>query len=538
MKKIFTVLLAIILTMSFAACGNNAGEKEDGGSKEPAVSQPIAGDGNYTPSDETLVVAHKANPTGLCFLTVAAVSANSPTMQTLYDRLLEYNHETNTVEPMLATEWEQIDDTHVRFKLREDVYAHDGSHFTANDVLYTVTTGQESGLLSNYYGMFNLAECKVEDDYTVVLATNEVDPYMLYTLSNLPLGMVVEEAVNAGGGLEAQGLKPTAGTGPYKFVEWVDGSHILLERNEEYWGNPAYYKNVEIRIITDASARVMNLESGDVDIALDPDTAQVGILEENANVNVISLPTSNITTMYLNCTKAPFNDENVRKAISLALNYEANLTIAIGGYGELTDSFLPISSSAYVSAEDGGYTSYFHYDVEAAKEFMAQSAYPNGFDFELIFAENPGLSSYAELIQNQLSQIGINVTISPLSSTVFYDYTAQGNFDAQISNASSPDPAIQLKYFDGRIDFQTLRGGCGWVDAPEELYELMDKAKVALDEAESEELYAQIQKIINEACPSVPLYSPSKLCATDSDIVGIRLTEYGDIDFSQAYRVS
>ena len=491
---------------------------------------------DYTPSDETLVVAHKGNPTSLFHPTVSAVSVNTPISETLYDRLVSYDAETDTVGPMLATEWEYIDDTHVRFKLRDDVTSHAGDPFTASDVLYTIKLAIDSGALSNYYGMFNYEECKVEDDYTVVLATNTADPYFLYTLSNVPLGMVVEASVEAGGGPEAQALNPTAGTGPYKFVEWSDGSYVKLERNEDYWGDTPYYKEVEIRIIGDAAARIMNLESHDVNIALDPDNVQVAELEGNPDVSIINYPTSNSTNMQLNCSKEPFNDEHARKAVALALNYEANLAIAASGYGALSDSFLPPASSRYVSAEDGGYTSYYHNDLEAAKEELAQSAYPDGFSFELLYAEAPTFNSYSEMIQNQLSQIGIQVTPVPVASSEFYDLISAGNFDAHIVNCANPDPAIICRYFDSRIDFQTMRGGCGWADAPQELLDLIDQAKVELDADKSMELYKQIQALVNGGVPTIPLYSPNKVCAADSNIQGITLTEFCDIDFSKAYK--
>lgn len=557
MKKLLALLLALIMVLSFAACGNSNGETKT--SEPPATSntddkntannpstentdenkeaaEGSVRDGAYVPSDETLYVACKGNPTGICFLTVNAVSYNNPTLSSMYDRLLRFDYDTNSVVPMLATEWEYIDDTHVRFHLRDDVYSHAGDHFTASDVIYTVTTGKESGLLSNYYEMFNLEECKVEDEYTVVLATNNVEPYFLYNMSNTPLSMVVEASVEKSGGLEAQSKFPDACTGPYKFVEWSDGSYIKLERNEEYWDGPAYYKDVEIRIITDASARVMNLESGDVDIALDPDTNQVAILDGNEAFQIINAPTSNVTTMYLNCTKAPFDDVNVRRAIALALNYEANVAIAAGGYGTAVDSFLPGRNGAYVSPADGGYETNFRYDVEAAKAALAESGYPDGFSFTLIYAENAIFSSYGELIQNQLGQIGIDVKLESMASSVFYERCSAGDFDAQIVNSSNPDPAIQLRYFDKRIDFKTMRGGCGYVGGSDELLALIDEAKITLDADRSRELYTQIQAIIADECPEIPLYSPTKVCAADSDIKNINVCYFGDINWSRAYK--
>lgn len=558
MKKIIALLLAVLMVIGMVACAAKteapakeeapaAEAKEEPKAEEPAKTEEeqkaeaVAessvlqeGDKEYTPSDETLYLANKANPNGLCPLNVTSISANNAHMVALYDRLVSYDYVTNTVGPMLAESWEQVDDTHVRFHLRQDVKSHAGDPFTASDVIYTVTVGQEGGILSNYYGMFNLAECKAEDDYTVVLATNNAEPFFLFNMANTPLSMLVEASVEKNGGLDAETLCPTAGTGPYKFVEWADGSYIKLERNEDYWDGPAYFKAAEIRIITEASARVMNLESGDVDIALDPAVDALAALKDDAAFSVVNLPTSNITTMYLNCSTEPFKDVNARRAVASALNYEANLKIAAGGYGTLTDTYLPVNNVMYVSPEK----SYIKTDLEAAKAALAESAYPDGFTFELSYKEDPTMAAFAEMVQGQLSEIGITVTLAPLAAAEFDARISDGAFDAEMSNASNPDPAVQARYYDGRIDFKTMRGGCGYTDGSQELLDLIDAAKVTIDETERRNTYAKIQEILADVVPAIPVYSPNKLCATDSDLLGMRLTEFCDIDWSKCYRAA
>lgn len=558
MKKIIALLLAVLMVVGMVACAAKteapakeeapaAEAKEEPKAEEPAKTEEekkaeavaessVLQEGNkdYTPSDETLYLANKANPNGLCHLAVTAISANNAHMVSLYDCLVDYDYATNTVSPSLAESWEQIDDTHVRFHLRQGVKSHAGDPFTASDVIYTVTTGQEGGLLSNYYSMFNLAECKVEDDYTVVLATNNPEPFFMFTMANTPLSMVVQASVEKNGGLEGESLKPTAGTGPYKFVEWADGSYIKLERNEEYWDGPAYFKAAEIRIITEASARVMNLESGDVDIALDPDVNALAALKDNPDFSVVNLPTSNITTMYLNCSTEPFKDVNARRAVASALNYEANLKIAAGGYGTLTDTYLPVNNVMYVSPEK----SFIKTDLDAAKAALAESAYPDGFTFELSYKEDPTMAAFAEMVQGQLGEIGITVNLAPLAAAEFDARISDGAFDAEMSNASNPDPAVQSRYYDGRIDFKTMRGGCGYTDGSQELLDLIDAAKVTIDETERKATYAKIQEILADVVPAIPVYSPNKLCATDADLVGMTLTEFCDVDWSKCYRVA
>ena len=555
MKKIIALILALVMVAALAACGSQpaapaqeqkpaeaapaAEPKTEEEQKADAVAESSvlqAGDAAYTPSDETLYIANKANPNGLFHLDVSAISANNAHMVAIYDCLVDYDYVTNTVSPALAESWEQIDDTHVRFKIKEGVVSHAGDPFTANDVLYTVTVGQEGGKLSNYYGMFNLAECKVEDDYTVVLATNNPDPFFMYTLANTPLSMVCQASVENNGGFEGQILAPNAGTGPYKFVEWVADDHIKLTRNENYWGETPYFKDVEIRIITDADARVMNLESGTVDIALDPAAGMIESLKSNPEVSVVNLPTSNITTIYLNTTKAPFDDINARRAVALGLNYEANLALAVGGLGTLTDSYLPVNSTMYVSPEGSN----IRYDLEAAKAALAASAYPDGFEFTLSFKEEPTNKKFAEMAQAQLAELGIKVTVEPVASADFDTRLCAGDFDAEISNASNPDPAVQTKYFDGRNDFNYQRGGCYYQNSPsyDELIALIDEAKVTIDEAARKEIYAKIQTILADEVPGIPVYSPNKTCATDADLLGMTLTEFCDVDWSKCYRAA
>lgn len=532
MKKILAIVFVIAVLLSFAACGDKtpAPTATPATTEKPSTSEPPQ------QTVQTLTVAHKGDPTSLCHLTVTFGSNNGPIDNMIYDRLVDYNWEKNDVEPMLATSWEFIDDTHIKFNLRKDVVAHDGSPFSASDVIYTLKTGQDSGKLANYYGNFDIEGCEVVDDYTVIIATKRVDPFALYNLSNIPLGMVVEEAVKNSGTIEDQNQKPDAGTGPYKVVEWVAGSAVKLERNEKYWGERPFFDFVEFRIITDASARVMNLESGTVDVALDPATAQVVLFEGNKDFQIINYTTTNITTLYLNCTKEPFNDVKVRQAIALALDYESNLEVAASGYGTISDSFLPKNSSAYV-APDGSYTNYYHYDVEAAKKLLSESNYPNGFSFELLYMEGATFQAYAELIQNQLDQIGIKVTPVPTASTAFYELLSAGNFQAEIVNSSNPDPSIQLKFFDHRVGFADVRGGTGW-KGPDELDALIDQANNTVDSKARKEIFAKISAIINENCPAIPLYSPNKVCLADNDLAGIKLTEFNDIDLSKAYRVS
>ncbi len=518
MKKFLAIALAALMLLSAAAC-----------SAAPASTPAPTAKG-----PQKLVVAHKANPTSLNPLTVANVSANGAIQYFLYDTLVLFDQATDSFKPLLATKWEQIDTTHIKFTIRNDVKAHDGSPIKASDVLYTITTGIKSGKLDNYYSRFDLAGCRVVDDYNIILATKVADPYLFYTLANNALSIVSEEAVKKAGGIDTQTQKPTSGSGPYKFVSWDQGSKIIFARNENYWGTKAYFDTVEIRIITDPSARMMNLESGDVNIVIDPDLNQIKTIAGNKKFQVLNVQTKSINMAFFNTTKPFFSDVKVRQAMAMALDYKAIATVSMGEYGVVTDSILPPASSAY-AAPDSAYTNYYKYDVAAAKKLLSESGYPNGFTFTLKYSENAVFNSIVQLVQNQLKQIGITVVLAPTASTVFYTDAAAGNFDMYLAGASNPDPFAVLMWFDGRLTFKQANGGTGWKGG-DAYYNALDKAKSTMDKDARNALLKQALGIANSQVPALALGSQNRVIVADANLTNIMYSPFYDANLSHAAR--
>jgi peptide/nickel transport system substrate-binding protein len=518
MKKILAIVLATILLLGASACSS-----APAATPTPAAKAP-----------QKLTLAHRANPTSLSPLTVTNVSANGAIQYFLYDTLVLFDQATDSFKPLIATKWEQVDATHIKFTLRNDVKAHDGSPVKASDVLYTITTGVKSGKLDNYYARFNLAECKVVDDTTIILATKVPDPYLFYTLANNALGITSEEAVKKAGGLDTQTQKPTAATGPYKFVSWEQGSKIVFARNENYWGTKAFFDTVEVRIITDPSARMINLESGDVNIVIDPDLNQIKTIAGNKKFQVLNVKTKSINMAFINTTKPFFADVKVRQAMAMALDYKSIATVSMGEYGVVTDSIFPPASSAY-SAPDSAYPNYYKFDLAAAKKLMSESKYPNGFTFTLKYSENAVFNSIVQLVQNQLKQIGITVVLAPTASTVFYTDAAAGNFDMYLAGASNPDPFALLMWFDGRLTWAQANGGAGWKGG-DVYYAALDKAKSTMDTPARNALLKQVQGIANSEVPALVLGSQNRVVVADANLTGIMYNPFYDVNLAYASR--
>jgi peptide/nickel transport system substrate-binding protein len=164
---------------------------------------------------------------------------------------------------------------------------------------------------------------------------------------------------------------PNCYTGPYKPVKWEEGSQVVFEKNADYWGGEPYFDEIVLISIKDATARVEALEGGSVDLALEPAEDMVPAIKGNSKLTILSKPTTNHHTLFLNTTKAPFDDVHVRRALAMALDYESNIAMALNGYGKHSDSILPLGNPMYFKPDK----SYYTYDLNAAVEELKLSGY-------------------------------------------------------------------------------------------------------------------------------------------------------------------
>jgi len=548
MKKLIALLLVLVMVFAMVACGSKteAPKTED---KKEETSAPAKDEGKKEETKEeakeeessepkVLRVAFRGDPNSLCHVITAVGSANTPAHQLIMDRLFEFDYTTNSAVPMLATGWEAVDGTHYRVTLRDDVYSWNGDKFTANDVVYTIKSAIDSGVHARYYGNFDIDNFVVESDTSLIMVLKKADPFIQTTLCNIPYGMLVQASVEAGGGLEKMegkdGTMPNCYTGPYIPVEWSTGAYVKFVRNENYWGGTPYFDEVIINSIADATSRTEALEAGNIDLVLEPAESQVSLIEGNPELAVASYPTTNYHTLFTNVQTEPFDDVNVRIACALALDYNNNIKIALGGYGSHSDDILPLGNPMYASPAEEGYESFYTYNVELAKEYMAKSKYA-GTNPTVKILYTPQHEAYIPLIQQQWKEIGIEVQPEPIAQSAFYSTIAEGTSQSWIVNNSNPNPYEQLKFYDGEhFTYKDLNGGPGWNGGAEvtALYDEITSIPVLED---AREQYKALRKIINQNVPSIPLFTPDRLAFCVSNLDGLILTSVGDLNFSKSF---
>lgn len=516
MKKILAMLLALVMVFALVACGG--GNTTDTTSTNPnptgdvVDTAPPAGVEGI--SDETLVIGTFGEPTYLV-TQYNTTQQSVPVMNLIYDALLWYDNATGTVHPCIATEWEQIEDCVWRFHLRDDVVAYDGSILTAEDVYYSFEKGC-SGTNTTAFKYFDMSKTAVVDEFTIDIGTHACVPYLDVMLSNIALTQIIDKSsVEANGGFDNCIRDPRCGTGPYKFSEWAEGEYILLTRNEEYWGELPYYKEIKLQFIGDAATRVMTLESGAADVVLNLAASAVGNLQSNPDVTVWNIPTDLSYVIYLNCTKTPLDNVLVRQAIAHLIDREGILAVAQRGFGVTLDTNIPQSHDYYVAPGEG---ESYAYDVEAAKALLAQAGYPDGFTFTLSIQGN--MQTMGEAIQSALGQAGIEVKLDVLDTATMLKLYDTGEYDAVIAMGMyGGDLGKPLHYYDTRMDFDEADGGTGWGTA--ELDALIDIASYSRDPEAVAQAYAEIQSILRQNMPLIGLYSYDILYASSSDLTGL-----------------
>jgi len=305
--------------------------------------------------------------------------------------------------PLLATGHEVSPDGLVgTIFLREGVFFHDGTPFNAEAVkinLDRFIPGARFRFL-----LAKVVNVEVVGEYTVKLYTEEPFAPMVAHLTHGFIGMLSPASIEAAG---EETINAPVGTGPFEFVEWVRGEHILVARNENYWGKAPYLDEVMWRIVPEDAARVIMLQAGEADVIFRVPPDDVQFLDADPNINVVHA--DSVRTIYIgfNVQREPYTDVRVRQAINYAVNKEEIVKYILGGAGRVSDA--PIAPGIFGYKAAGPY----EYDLEKARALLAEAGYPDGFKEKLFHPTGRYLmdAAIAEAVQAQLREVGIEVEL-------------------------------------------------------------------------------------------------------------------------------
>lgn len=483
-------------------------------------------------SDEIITVVVQGEPNSLIPDVVFLGNYISSITRLIYEPMIIADYQTlELYDTGLVTNWEQISDTHYRLTLRQGVKFHNGEELTSADILYQFQQGAV-GAHTDHYGLFDVDKFEIEDDYNIIIVTKEPWAQALELLSfNTFMVMSKTELEKAGGAQTTQQYLTNAGTGKYRFKEWVPGEYILLERNEDYWDqdNLGYFAGFKFVFVSDIIARALAVQSGDADIALDASLPNFRIYDADPNIKAHIQETSTVSTLFLNSGNGgPLEDVRVREAVYWLINKEAIRQIANAGFGKIADTVISPDGPMWdgiVESEGKAI------DVERAKQLLAEAGYPNGVTLKMRAMREAEVNT---MIQEQLRQGGINVVIEIAELPVHFEGLARGDFDMYVSSQQFGYYSETVRTMDGlKYGYRDVMGGSGYKN--EEMNAIAVRCYSAFDIDERKAAYADFQRHFRENFASIGLHTNVGLLISRPDIEGYKLFGVGVTDLSGIY---
>ena len=456
----------------------------------------------------------------------------------IFNTLVEADPDTlPNVGPGVADEWSSSADGMTwTFHIRDNARFSNGEPVTAEDVQFSLERFADPTISVNIPSLgVGVESVDIIDDQTVQVNLDRPVGAFLENISVFPASIINKAAVEAEG--DDHWMNPL-GTGPFKVKEWVPGSHITLERNEYYWeeGKP-YLDEIRFDYIADDNARILRIQGGDADIVEGVPWTQIPDLDASEGFSIHVADIVRYEGVFLNHTIPPLGEVGVRQALNYATNKAAINEAVYGGVGEIANSMIP--KATYHSDYDT-LPAYF-YDLERAKELIAASSMPDGFDLAYIFPS--GSTAHEQLgtiLQAQWAEIGVNLSIEEVDTgTLFGDRFFTMEYESGVplpkftSDVVVPDE-VALLFYDKAPENILAGFFTGW-DIPDELERVTEEAAFTNDEAVRAELWPEAQRIAMEEAPWVTLYFLPTVHAVADNVEGFRVVPNGWWDLEDVW---
>lgn len=461
-------------------------------------------------------------------------AANNQVALHIFDPLVARDAQMRPV-PGLALSWRPLSDTVWEFKLRPDVKFHDGSPFTAQDVVFTF---ERAARVPNSPAPFTpitrqISRLEIVDPLTLRITTSAPAPLLPMELGSLPIlshraaagsapeGRTTAE-LNRGDGL--------AGTGPFRFVDWKRGGDLMLSRNEDYWGGKPAWSKVVLRALGNGSVRMAALSVGDVDLIEEPPPADVPKLRKDPRVVIAEAVTHRLIYVALDQFaepspgvagtegKNPLKDRRVREALSRAIDRKAIVNKALDGAGAPAAELMPWP--AFGTSKEAQPD---RFDLAQARRLLAEAGWSKGFALTLAAPNGRylGDAKVAQAIAAMWSEAGVKAQAETPEPQVFFKNRDENRYSAYVAGwagetgeLSNPLRALAATPNRERGAGSVNRGRYSNADVDARL----EEALRTVDEKKREGLLQQASRLVAADFGVLPLYFETAIWAMRRDL--------------------
>ena len=551
-KKILAVLLASVLGIAAAGCGSNSGNdssgstdtQQEGVSKEAKSSAETVEvpEGESVSQDTDIVAAVNVDFTTLDPMDTSD-TLSGDIQRMLMDGLCGFDREMNVI-PMLAESYEANEEaTEYTFTLRQGITFSDGTPWNAEAAKANFDRwGDKSLGLKRTTLLCNILDStEIVDEYTIKVTLTQSFGAFINTLAHP--ACVCMSPVQIAAGSEVCASDPV-GTGQYTFVEWIAGDHLTVQLNPDWWGYDADicggealveadagFKSVTFRPVTESATRVAMIQSGDAQLIWPVPSESIDSLREDSSVYLGAETGDVVRYLMMNNQKEPFNDVRVRQAINYAIDKNAYIAVVKDGNATVAQSVIGQNVQYFKANEP------YEYDIEKAKELLAEAGYPDGFTTSIMYANTTANQKQCEFLKQQLEQVGIEVELNGMESAIL---------NQKIQDVDVPGSEAEVEMY--VIGWSTSTGDADWGIRPllateseppmsynicyyenEEVDNLLYEALGTSDSDKRAEAYEKAQDIIWEESPLVCLAYDYNTWANSKNIVNVGNTPDGGL---------
>lgn len=533
-KNVLFVSMLLTLTIALGGC---AGDKEAKDSNEIAQTQTAAAAGTESSPVEKESAAQETKDVADSHITIGipqdldslvpSLSQGAGTQEILfniYEGLIKPDSDGNLI-PAVASDYTMSEDgLTYTFTLRDGIKFHNGNPVTVADVKYSIDTcaGLNGGepVISAFS---NIESVETPDGQTIIITLKESSSSFLAILATVEAAIVPADVDD----LQTNPI----GTGPYKFVSRSLQENVILERFDEYWGEPAHIQDITLKVLADADSIVMNLEGGAVDMVARVSTTQAAELGDN--FEVLEGTMNLVQAVYLNNAAAPFDNELVRQALCYVINKQEILDFVSDGKGTpVGSSMFPAFGKYYIEELNDTYTT----DIDKAKELLAQAGYADGFSFTMKVPSNYQQHvDTAQVVAEQLKQIGVTANIELIEWETWLNDVYQGrDFEATLVgvDASTLTAGAMLSRFrsDAHNNFINYKNAD--YDAA---YANALAAEAVSDDEKATQYYKECETILADTAANVYIQDMCELVAIRKGYAGYEFYPLYIQDFSKIY---
>jgi glutathione transport system substrate-binding protein len=457
---------------------------------------------------------------------------NSNSVQSaMLEGLLGFDAEGKII-PRLAEKYTVSDNAlEYTFNLRKGVKFHDGGDFNAAAVKANFERiMNDSSLRLNSRGFNLITNIDMINDYEIKITLKQPYPGML---TRFATAKILSPNLLAKGKDEIS--KHPIGTGPFKFVEWVQGDHLTIERFDGYWSKADRVKKITYKPVPENGSRIAMLKTGEAQVIYPLPSQNLKELESNNAIKVEKIPSTIAHYVSINTMKKPFNDPRVRQALNYAIDKDAYINVVNSGLGLPLDSIIPSKTLYYSKQEE------YKQNIQKAKQLLKEAGYENGFNAEIWGNTNSDTMKGMQFIQQQLKAIGVDLNIKSME---------EGTLSNEIFGAQKPEDAkLQMWYVSWsaypsdttNATKPLFYGGSFPPNGANTAYykndqvdQWIDEVNKTADSTKQAEIYRNIQSSVYKDAPWIFLGVDEILAGQRSNVEGVNITPDGGIDVTKA----